>query len=62
MVAPPPRTDIRARLDALPDSIPPGTPDDSADPTGWVLVWCVLAGVAYVAGTIVVILIRSIWW
>lgn len=58
MVALPPRTDIRARLDALPDSIPPGAPDDDG-PSGAVIVWCVLFAAIYILGIVLIVAIRS---
>ena len=60
MVDPPHRTDVRARLDALPDAVPPAAPEPD-DGTAAILVWCVLAGAVYVLGAIVVILIRLVW-
>lgn len=61
MVEPPPRTDIRARLDALPDPILPGAHGDDDDPSGAVIVWMVLAFVVYLVGIVLVMVIRSFW-
>lgn len=55
------RSDIRDRLNKLPDSIPPGPPADDDDPSGAVIVWVVVAALVYLVAIGIVLLIRLMW-